>query len=127
MALEVPAGYAPLDDKTLPGWLASIPPAAARLGGAPDSWRVSEVGDGNLNLVFLVDGPAGGLCVKQALPYLRLVGEGWPLGLKRAYFEQLAMATTAPHVGALAPALLHYDATRFAIVMEKLAPHIILR
>lgn len=127
MALDVPPGYAPLDDKTLPGWLAAIPGVAQRLGGAPANWTVSEVGDGNLNLVFLVDGPAGGLCVKQALPYLRLVGEGWPLGLRRAYFEQRAMATVGPHVGTLAPALLHYDAKRFAIVMEKLSPHIILR
>ena len=36
---------------------------------------VREVGDGNLNLVFIVEGPAGGLVVKQALPYVRLVGE----------------------------------------------------
>jgi 5-methylthioribose kinase len=127
MALDVPAGYAPLDDKTLAGWLAEIPGIADTLGGAPETWRVSEVGDGNLNLVFLVDGASGGVCVKQALPYLRLVGEGWPLGLQRAYFEQRALAAYRPHVGALVPELLHYDALRFAIVMEKLAPHIILR
>ena len=39
------------------------------------------MGDGNLNLVFIVKGPQGGVAVKQALPYVRLVGESWPLPL----------------------------------------------
>ena len=30
------------------------------------------------------------VAVKQALPYVRLVGESWPLGLKRAWFEHRA-------------------------------------
>ena len=34
-----------------------------------------EVGDGNLNLVFIVEGDKSGVIVKQALPYVRLVGE----------------------------------------------------
>ena len=29
---------------------------AARLGGSPAAWSISEVGDGNLNLVFIVKG-----------------------------------------------------------------------
>lgn len=127
MGIEVPVGYAPLDEQTLAGWLAAFPTVAIRLGGTPESWRIAEVGDGNLNLVFLVDGPAGGVCVKQALPYLKLVGEGWPLGLQRAFFEQLALATYRPHVGALVPEVLHYDPRRYAIVMEQLSPHIVLR
>ncbi len=38
-----------------------------------------EVGDGNINFVYILEGPTGGLCVKQALPYVRIVGESWPL------------------------------------------------
>ena len=49
--------------------------------------RSAEVGDGNLNLVFIVKGAAGGVAVKQALPYVRLVGESWPLPLSRAHYE----------------------------------------
>jgi 5-methylthioribose kinase len=37
------------------------------------------VGDGNINFVYIVEGPNGGVCVKQALPYVRCVGESWPL------------------------------------------------
>ena len=84
-AIEVPEGYRALDVETLAPYLGEHPALRERLGGDPSGWQVEEVGDGNLNLVFLVRGPAGGLCVKQALPYVRLVGESWPLPLDRAF------------------------------------------
>ncbi len=37
------------------------------------------MGDGNINFVYILEGPAGALCVKQALPYVRCIGESWPL------------------------------------------------
>lgn len=45
-----------------------------------------EVGDGNLNLVFKVFDRQGvsRAIVKQALPYVRCVGESWPLTLDSA-------------------------------------------
>src|SRR3954466_15768356 len=89
--LEKSPGYHPLDDRTLPAYLERIGDVAARLGGAPAEWLWREVGDGNLNLVFIVTGPEGGVAVKQALPYVRLVGESWPLPLSRAFFEHEAL------------------------------------
>lgn len=127
MALTVPEGYRILDEAGLPGWLAAIPNVPDRLGGDPSGWTVREVGDGNLNLVFIVEGAKGAVCVKQALPYLRLVGEGWPLGLQRAWFEHRHAAVVGPHVKGLIPEPLHYDPALYAIVMERLSPHIILR
>ncbi len=127
MPLETPAGYAPLDEGTIPAFLAGLPEVARRLGGGPSNWRVSEVGDGNLNLVFLVGGPSGGVCIKQALPYVRLVGEGWPMPLKRALFEYECLGEHARHVGRLVPEVYHYDPRLYAIVMERLEPHIIMR
>ena len=41
-----------------------------------------EVGDGNLNQVFVIENltdRAQSVVVKQALPYLRVAGESWPL------------------------------------------------
>ena len=93
MPLKTPAGYAPLDIASIPAFLSRQPDIAARLGGQPGDWQVSEIGDGNLNLVFLVRGPAGGVCVKQALPYVRLVGESWPMPLQRAQCG----STGSPH------------------------------
>ena len=75
MAISTPEGYRALDDRSVAGYLAGVPALRERLGGEPAAWRVREVGDGNLNLVFIVEGPAGGLVVKQALPYVRLVGK----------------------------------------------------
>jgi 5-methylthioribose kinase len=73
--------YRRLSETDLPAYLASIPAARQHLGGDRADWRVREVGDGNLNLVFIVKGTKGGVAVKQALPFVRLVGESWPLPL----------------------------------------------
>ena len=127
MTLSTPAGYRPLDDASLRAFLAVLPDLAARLGGTPSEWHVVEVGDGNLNLVFLVEGPAGALCVKQSLPYVRAAGESWPLPLDRAFFEQAYYRAVAPFTEGLTPRFHHYDPELFAIVMERLSPHIILR
>jgi 5-methylthioribose kinase len=65
--------------------------------------------------------------VKQALPYVRLVGEGWPMTLARTFFEQRYMREQQPHVGRYLPELYHYEPALYAIVMELLTPHIIMR
>ena len=119
--------YRILNAATLVPYLATLPEARDRLGGRSEDWRVRDVADGNINSVFLVDGPDGGLCVKQALPYVRVHGESWPLDINRAVYENAYAARLAPHVGPLAPSVFHFDAGQFVIVMEKLEPHIILR
>ena len=121
------SSYRILSGADAPGHLAAIPKAAAVLGGNPNDWRVRDVADGNLNSVFLVDGPKGGVCVKQALPYVRIAGESCPLDVNRAYFEASYAARLAPFVASLAPKIHHYDPEQRVIVMEKLEPHIILR
>jgi 5-methylthioribose kinase len=125
--LLVPPGYTPQTPQTLASCLAKVPEVAARLGGAPEKWRIEEVGDGNLNLVFKVYGPSGALAVKQALPYVRLVGESWPLPLSRAHYEHMALSEQARRVGKLVPEIYHYDETLALIAMELLEPHIIMR
>lgn len=123
----VVSGYRILRESDLREYLAGIPAVAARLGGAPSSWTIDEVGDGNLNLVFIVRGASGGLAVKQALPYVRLVGESWPLPLSRAHYEHLALTHQARLAPGLVPAVLHHDATLALTAMELLEPHIIMR
>ncbi|HEX7820601.1 MAG TPA: S-methyl-5-thioribose kinase [Sphingobium sp.] len=119
--------YTPLNEHSVAAFLGSIPVIARRLGGSPDGWAVREVGDGNLNLVFLVIGPDGGVAAKQALPYVRMVGESWPLPLSRAYYERLALADEAVHAPDRVPALLHHDDGMALTVMELLRPHRTLR
>ena len=126
-AISVPEGYRPLDVESLAPYLAGLPALRERLGGDPSGWQVDEVGDGNLNLVFLVRGPAGGLCVKQALPYVRLVGESWPLPLDRAFFEHEALVEHGRHAPGLTPAVYYFDPVLMLTAMELLEPHIIMR
>jgi len=97
------------------------------LGAGPAQWEVREVGDGNLNLVFIVQGPRGAVCVKQALPYVRAAGPSWPMTPERAFFEHAYYAAVTPFAGEWMPRVHHYDADRYCLVMECLAPHIILR
>ncbi len=99
MALPVPPGYRTLDAEGLIDFLVEVEGVREQLGGRSEEWRVREVGDGNLNLVFIAEGPAGGVCVKQALPYLRAAGESWPMPLERAFFEFSYYAAVAPYVG----------------------------
>ncbi len=127
MKIDVPEAYVPQTPESLPALLGSVAVIRDLLGGTPDTWTVEEVGDGNLNLVFKVRGPAGGIAVKQALPYVRLVGESWPLPLTRAHFEHLALVRQARHAPGLTPAVIHYDADMALIAMELLEPHIIMR
>ncbi len=122
-----PPGYRPHDANSLRGYLAGKPELAARLGGTAALWRIEEVGDGNLNLVFLIRGPAGSLCAKQALPYVRLVGESWPLPLSRAHFEHIALVEEARHAPDLVPAVHLFDATASMTVMDCLDGHLIMR
>ncbi|TFF27307.1 S-methyl-5-thioribose kinase [Jiella endophytica] len=121
-------GYHALDAESVKAYAAGIEEIAGRLGTSdPGALRAREVGDGNLNLVFIVEGPASAVVVKQALPYVRLVGDSWPLPLKRAYFEWNALVRQAAVQPERLPALHHFDPVNALIVMEYLSPHVILR
>ena len=119
--------YAPLTESSVRGYLQGLSTFANLLGGLAETWSVSEVGDGNLNLVFIIRGQDGAVVVKQALPYVRLVGESWPLPLDRAFFENEALNIQKEVVPDRVPRVYYFDKVRAAIVMEFLEPHIILR
>jgi 5-methylthioribose kinase len=122
-----PTGYRTLTVQTVAGYLSAHGALAQRLGGPSHAWRAREVGDGNLNLVFIVDGPEGSLILKQALPYVRLVGSSWPLPLSRSYFEHLALAEQARWAPEFVPAVHHGDSSMALVVMQYFSPHMVLR
>ncbi|WP_445613819.1 S-methyl-5-thioribose kinase [Geobacillus sp. YF-1] len=98
---------------------------AVRLGlfrdGAPLACR--EIGDGNLNLVFHIVDQATkqGVIIKQALPYAKVVGESWPLTLKRAVIESNALRTFASYVPQYVPKVYYSDESLAITVMEDLS------
>lgn len=128
MTDSIPSGYKPLTCDTLPGYLSSRLTPSCKPGGLPEEWKVSEVGDGNLNMVFIVEGTHKTIIVKQALPWLRAGGEGWPLSLSRAGFEYNVLCQEAKYAGhTLIPQVYFYDPEMALFAMEYLTPHVILR
>ncbi len=121
------AAFQALTVETLGARLGGLDAVAGKIGGPPKSWKVREVGDGNLNLVFIVDGADAAVVVKQALPYVRLVGESWPLPLKRSFFEHHALTRQRDRAPGSVPEVFHFDEAQALIVMEYLTPHVILR
>ncbi|MBR9653007.1 S-methyl-5-thioribose kinase [Thalassovita aquimarina] len=115
-----------LSPDTLAERLGPIDAIRDRLGD-PKDWTMREVGDGNLNLVYIIDGPEGSVIVKQALPYVRLVGESWPLPLRRAFFEYNALKRQDERDPGAVPEIYYFDEDQAIIAMEFLSPHVILR
>jgi 5-methylthioribose kinase len=125
--MEGPQLYEPLTPERLASRLGGLEALTNCLGGVADQWQVEEIGDGNLNLVFLVRGAKGAAIVKQALPYIRLVGDSWPLPLNRAFFEYHALIRQAERDPGSVPEVLYFDEDQALIVMEFLDQHVILR
>ena len=119
--------YEPLTIQNLARRLVLIPELTALVGADIDGWDVKEVGDGNLNLVFIVKSSAGSAIIKQALPYVRLVGDSWPLPLYRAFFEYHALTRHAVRAKDSVPQVYYFDNNQALIIMEYLEPHKILR
>jgi 5-methylthioribose kinase len=61
-------GFRPLDETSLVAYIRATPALAASLGGRVDALEVKEVGDGNLNFVYIVLSDAGSVVVKQVSP-----------------------------------------------------------
>ncbi len=120
-------GYEALTVDTLPARLGKVAEITARVGADTAAWQIDEVGDGNLNLVFIVSGAAGKLIIKQALPYVRLVGDSWPLPLYRAYYEYHALTRQAVRAPESVPSIVFFNEVQALIAMEFLEPHVILR
>lgn len=111
--------YELLTPETVPAYVATRP----QLSGLVDagSFEAVEVGDGNLNLVFLGrDHDGRGLCLKQSLPYVRLVGSGWPLTPNRVAAEARGYRAAAEHDADLMPACYDFDPDRFILAVENL-------
>jgi 5-methylthioribose kinase len=123
----IKAQFKALDLNDVRTFLSSVPGIDEVIGFAPDHYRIREVGDGNINYVYIVDGDLGSVVVKQAPPVLRVVGDAWPLPVTRIGFEYAALIKQAELVPTLVPRVFHFEAERALLVMEYLHPHIILR
>ncbi len=119
--------YKILDAANIQEYLFSLPDIKSDFNA--DALHIKEIGDGNLNFVFLatsVTDASKSLIVKQAVPYLRCVGESYPLSKERMTYEIRSLKTFAKlseHI----PKIYHSDEEMSVIVMEYLSEHIIMR
>ena len=89
---------------------------------------IKEVGDGNLNFVFIIKDKQGkGIVLKQSLPYVRLVGPSWPMSPDRARIEYETTIIHSLAAKNLVPKIYFYDPERYIIAMEDLSDHKVWR
>jgi len=88
-----------------------------------------EIGDGNLNLVFKVVDKKNNksIIVKRSLPYVRCVGEDWPLNINRAEIESKILEIEYELTDGLVPEVYKFDSVMYASLMEDLSDHVIMR
>ncbi|QXD23682.1 S-methyl-5-thioribose kinase [Opitutia bacterium ISCC 51] len=95
-----------------------------------DSLEIEEVGDGNLNYVFLISNrekPDETVALKQAVPYLRVVGESYPLCRERMRFEIQALVKQKELCPQLVPTIYYSSVEMSVVIMQNLKAHQILR
>lgn len=82
-----------------------------------------EIGDGNLNYVFKISDRITGssVIIKQALPYAKVVGESWPLTIKRSTIEANALKKHGEYVPHLVPKVFAADEHLAITVIEDLS------
>lgn len=119
--------YEFLTTETIADYIRTVPALAQRID-ADDLVSVKEIGDGNLNLVFVTrDSRGRGVCLKQALPYVRMTGPDWPMTPERARLEADSLRRHGPLAPGLVTEVLHFDDSRYIIGLEDLSDHTVWR
>jgi 5-methylthioribose kinase len=111
---------------TVPAYLAQRPALAARIR-TERPLDVVEVGDGNLNLVFIVrDDEGSSLVLKQSLPHVR-TDPSWPMTRERSAREALVLRTHESADAEHVPALYDFDKENYVLAIENLSDHEVWR
>lgn len=120
--------YQALDEQTVIDYIKKRP-ALARVFPAETQLTAKEVGDGNINMVFVVEDQQGAhsAVVKQALPYVRILGDTWELTRDRIRFETQSLLLYNQLTPGLAPEIYDHDDDMSLVVMENLNRHLIMR
>jgi 5-methylthioribose kinase len=121
--------YQALDSKSAVEYVKNCP-ALANVLPNPENLVAKEVGDGNLNLVFIIensDDPKQSVVLKQALPYLRVAGDSWPLTRERMRFETQALLKHNELAPGLVPLVYEHDEDMSLVIMEYLRELEIMR
>jgi 5-methylthioribose kinase len=104
-------------------------PAVINILGCNDI-KIEEIGDGNLNFVYKISSQQSSsksVILKQAVPYLRMAGDSWPLSLDRMKYEIRALKVYEKIAPQYIPKVYHSDEEMSILVMQNLAQHRVVR
>uniref|UniRef100_A0A6B2L6L1 S-methyl-5-thioribose kinase n=1 Tax=Arcella intermedia TaxID=1963864 RepID=A0A6B2L6L1_9EUKA len=99
---------------------------SVQLGGIKENWSAQEVGDGNINYVWIIKGPSGAFVLKQAADFIRIVPT-WRLTKKRVWWERRSFLEYFKYCPSRVPKQIFFNEQYSLNVMEYCHPHIILR
>lgn len=93
-----------------------------------ETLHVEEIGDGNLNFIFRISDESGtSLILKYAAPYLRLLGEDFPLPQNRICVEMHTLSYFKNIAPSLIPEIYYCDEDAFCFAMEDLSGYKLLQ
>jgi 5-methylthioribose kinase len=121
--------YKILDKSSISEYLNGLPKVMEVLGTG-SGLDIEEIGDGNLNYVYIIrrsDSPDRSVVLKQAVPYLRMAGEEWPLSRNRMIYEIRALQAYNNLVPEYVPTIYHSDEEMSVLVMKNLDNHSVVR
>ncbi|MGO9335695.1 MAG: S-methyl-5-thioribose kinase [Acidimicrobiales bacterium] len=114
-------GYKLLAPESVARYLDSRPSLSGLLDTG-SGLEVREVGDGNLNLIFIVRDQVGAsLVLKQALPYVRMTGPSWPLTPERTTAEARVLEVHGRLAPNLVPKFYDFSHEQHVLAMEDLS------
>lgn len=92
--------------------------------------RSEEIGDGNLNFVFRVFDKTQSersLVLKQAPPYIKILGPDYPLPSERLTYESRSLQVYNQFASETVPTVYYFDSDSAVIAMEDLKDYNLLR
>lgn len=120
--------YKKLDKLTVLDYILDVNSVMSYFG--EDELQADEIGDGNLNYVYKISSiqdSQKALILKQAVPYLRCVGEEFALSRERMSYEIRALQKFYSIFPSFVPKVHHVNEAMSLVVMEYLDSYTIMR
>jgi 5-methylthioribose kinase len=121
--------YYQLDANNLVGFLRSLP-EMSEVFTSFEQLDIQEITDGNMNFAFIVSNsqnPSQSVFVKQAPPYIKVMGEDWPLTRERMAAEINTLNYHQKVCPKMVPKVYFQSISMSTLVMQNLSQCDILR
>jgi 5-methylthioribose kinase len=121
--------YYQLNQANIIVYLQSLPKGHLRFSSV-DNLEVQEINDGNMNFAFVVTNTLDtnqSVFVKQAPPYIKVLGEDWPLTRQRMTAEINALCYQSSVCPEMVPEVYYQSEAFSVLIMQNLNHHAILR